>query len=179
MKRRLVAGAGQVLAWLVIAASLGAITLAVVVPRIGGATPYTVLGESMEPTMRPGTMAVVRPVDVEDIEAGSVITYQVESGKPAVATHRVVGIGADLRGQPVFQTQGDANDAMDPTVVRPMQVRGEVWYAVPYVGYVSELLNGSERAALTTGVALCLFAYALLMFAGALRERRTPVGTAP
>ncbi len=65
-------------------------------PRLGGATPYTVLTSSMEPEYPPGTLVVVRPVPIEEIGIGDVITYQLESGEPTVVTHRVVGLSTTL-----------------------------------------------------------------------------------
>ena len=33
----------------------------------------------------------MRPVEADEIRPGTVITYQLKSGRPAVATHRVIG----------------------------------------------------------------------------------------
>jgi signal peptidase len=54
--------AGQVTCLLVILLVTAAIGIAVLVPRLGGATPYVVLTGSMEPRMPPGTLVVVKPV---------------------------------------------------------------------------------------------------------------------
>ena len=40
---------GRVVAWMVILTSLAALTVAVLVPRLGGATPYEILTGSMQP----------------------------------------------------------------------------------------------------------------------------------
>jgi signal peptidase I len=163
--------AGSVLAWL---ALLGAVTMlaaAVLVPRIGGATPYTVLTGSMEPTYPPGTLIVARPVEAGSIGVGTVITFQLASGQPTVATHRVVAIARHPDGDVRFQTKGDANDAIDPRWVRPEQVRGALWYAVPYLGSVSQLLSGEQRQWGVLAVAVVLLGYAGAMFVGAARAR--------
>lgn len=163
--------------WLVVGASLAALTAGVLVPRLSGATPYTVLTGSMTPNLPPGTLAVVRPVDPESIATDTVITYQLESGKPTVVTHRVVAVRADLTGQVEYQTRGDANDSPDATWVRPEQVRGELWYAVPYLGHVSTWLSVADRKLLARVLGGLLVAYAALMFAKGLTGRgRTPRG---
>ena len=77
-------------AWLVVGASLAALVVGVLLPRMAGATPYTVLTGSMTPNLPPGTLVVVRPVDAGTIGTDSVITYQLASGEPEVVTHRVV-----------------------------------------------------------------------------------------
>ena len=83
----------RVLGWVVTLAAVAAIALAVVVPRLGGATPYTVLTGSMRPGMPPGTLVVVRPIEPDQIATGMVVTYQLRSGDPTVVTHRVLSQG--------------------------------------------------------------------------------------
>jgi signal peptidase I len=157
--------------WMLLAVVLGAAMAAVVVPRLGGATSYAVLTGSMRPAMPPGTLVVVRPVDPADIDVGSVITFQPREDDPTVVTHRVIGQGFDASGDLAFQTRGDANDAPDAGMVRPYQIVGERWYFVPYLGYVTDSLTGHQRQ---LGIYLAvgaLLLYALVMFAGATRDR--------
>jgi signal peptidase len=158
--------------WVVILATSAALATAVLVPRLGGATPYTVLTGSMRPDLPPGTLVVVRPVDPVEIGVGTVITYQLESGEPDVVTHRVVAQGLNAKGEPVFRTQGDANDAPDEKWVRTVQVKGELWYSAPYLGYANTVLTGKERQLGVYAAAAGLLGYALLSFAGAARDRR-------
>ena len=124
----------SIFSWLVLGLAVAVVGAAVVVPRLTGSTPMTVLTGSMAPSYPPGTLVVVRPVAAEDIAIGDPITYQLRSGEPTVVTHRVVGIGYDGTGERVFSTQGDANESPDAVPVKPVQVRGEVWYAVPWFG---------------------------------------------
>ncbi|HWJ82691.1 MAG TPA: signal peptidase I [Nocardioides sp.] len=170
MTRRIGSSAAKVVAWTAIVAVAAALVAAVLVPRLYGATPYTVLTGSMRPHYPPGTLVVVKPVEPEDLRTGDVITYQLRSGRPTVVTHRVTAVSTDLRGDLTFTTQGDANDIPDEPV-RPVQVRGRLWYAVPYLGYADLLLSGKQRHVAVLGAAGGLSAYALLMFAGAVRGR--------
>lgn len=159
--------------WTILLGLVAVLTVGIVVPRVGGATPYTVLTGSMAPTYAPGTLVVVRPVDVADVAVGDVITYQLRSGDPTVVTHRVVGVGSALgTGERSLRTQGDANAVADPEPVREVQVRGEVWYAIPHLGRLSNLLSGSTRDTLTVLVAAGLAVYAAAMFTSASLERR-------
>ena len=164
--------AGTVLALMVLLAAAAVLAAAVLVPRLAGATPYTVLTGSMSPAYPVGTMVVVRSVDAGDIGIGSVITYQLASGKPGVATHRVVAIARNPDGRVRFQTRGDANNGPDPKWVRPEQVRGKVWYAVPGLGNLSSFLTGEQRQWGVQAVAVLLIGYALVTFVGAIRRRR-------
>ncbi len=115
---------------------------------------------------------VVKPVDGDEIKVGTVITYQRESGKSTVVTHRVVATGFNAKGEVQLQTQGDANDTPDQEWVRPVQVRGETWYSVKYLGYLNNVLNGRERQMAVYVVAALLLGYAAFMLTGSLRERR-------
>ncbi len=108
----------------------------IVVPLAIGATPFTVLTGSMEPSMPPGSLVVTRPVDPDTIDIGDVVTYQLRSNEPEVVTHRVVGVGFGTGGERVFVTRGDANDVNDEPV-RAVQVRGVVAYHLPYLGHLN------------------------------------------
>jgi signal peptidase len=163
---------GRVFAWLAILGIGAILAIAVLIPRIGGATPYVVLTGSMRPGMPPGTFVVVKPVSAANVGVGSVVTYQLKSGEPDVVTHRVVSMGFDGKGHRVFRTQGDANDAPDARWVRPVQIRGERWYAVPYLGYVTTLISGEQRHVALIAVVVFLLAYAAAMFIGSVRDRR-------
>lgn len=162
----------QVISWAALLA-FGAVLLGcVVVPKLAGATPYTVLTGSMRPGLPPGTLVVVRPVAPKDVRLGDVVTYQLQSGKPEVVTHRVVSVGFNAQNQYVFRTEGDANEVPDTNPVKGVQIRGRLWYAVPYIGRLAIALDGRARAWATTGLAGGLLAYAAAMFLGAYRDRR-------
>ncbi len=144
---------------------------AVLVPRLAGATPYTVLTGSMRPDYPPGTLVVVKAVDPADLRVGDVVTYQLESGDATVVTHRVVTISTDLEGEVSLTTQGDANNVPDTDPVRPVQIKGRLWYSVPYLGHVNHALNGSQRQLAVYGVGGALLAYAAYLFTSAVRDR--------
>ena len=159
--------------WAVCLAGVAALAVAVVVPRMAGATPYTILTGSMQPQMPPGTLVVTRPVDPSEIKVGTVLTYQLESGEAAVVTHRVIGIGVDGTGERIFRTQGDANDVADELPVRAEQIRGEHWYAVPHLGRLGTLIDQDVRSRLVTLAGLGLLVYAgLRLLAEGRRARR-------
>ncbi len=172
---------GQVLSWLFILSVMAILVVAVLIPRVAGATPYTILTGSMQPSLPPGTLIVVKPVDTDEIGIGTVITYQLESGKATVVTHRVVAQRFNTKGEIQFQTQGDANNTPDENWVKPVQIRGAKWYAVPYLGHVNNMLTGKERQIAVYIVAALLLGYAAFMFTGTIRDRvrrrRTPAAS--
>ncbi|MBW4033371.1 MAG: signal peptidase I [Acidobacteria bacterium] len=147
--------------------------LVVALPMLTKSTPYTVLTSSMTPSYPAGTLVIVKPTDPQQIRIGDVITYQVKSNEPAVITHRVIQIvePAAAGDTEKFITKGDANALADP-VVKPVQVRGVVWYAVPYIGWINNVINGGTRSMIVPIVAGLLFLYAGYMVASTLVERR-------
>ena len=158
--------------WLVLLVVAAFVAATVAIPRLAGGTAYTVTSGSMRPTMPPGTLIVTRPADPAALGIGDVITYQAVSGRPAVVTHRIIGLGYAANGEITFRTRGDANDTADAEPVRAVQVRGALWYALPYVGYVNTWITGRTRSVLVYAVSAALFGYAGWMFVSSARDRR-------
>ena len=169
--RRVVRGVTTVALWATFAVVALLVLAVLIIPRATGAVPLTVLSGSMEPTVSPGSVVVVRPVDPDTLAIGDVVTFQIRSGEPELVTHRIVGIstGAD---DPVFRTKGDANGAIDPLPVTPAQIKGEVWYDVPAVGHALDRLDGNQRGWGVRIVAAGLAAWSIWLLATGLRARR-------
>jgi len=159
------------LSWLVMVAVTALVLAAVAVPRLAGATPYTVLTGSMAPAYPAGTLVVVRPVDAADVRIGDVVTYQLRSGEPAVATHRVVGVGWSATGERLLTTRGDANSVADAEPVRDVQLRGEIWYSLPWVGRLNILFTPDQHQVLVRVAAGGLFLYAVAVLLRGWRSR--------
>ena len=145
------------------------------VPKATGSRPLTVLTGSMAPAFDPGDVVIVKPTDAQNLQIGQVITFQAESGNPQLTTHRVTGVVLTGEGRQ-YVTRGDANGADDPMPVKPEQVRGTVWYSVPYVGHAAVWFAGS-----TVRTVIDLAAVALILYGGYLvtaaaldRRRRKP-----
>lgn len=169
---------GRILSWVLLLVTLAVLAATVGVPRLAGATPYTILTGSMKPAMPPGSLIVVRKTDADDLGIGTPVTYQLESGKSTVVTHRIVAVGTNARGERTFTMQGDANNTADEKPVRPAQIRGAVWYHLPYVGYLNTWITGEQHIVLLTVVVSALLLYAAYMFVSAAivrsRARRIP-----
>lgn len=164
-------GVALSVALLLAVVGLGAILI--VIPKLAGAVPLTVLTNSMEPGLPPGTLIIVRDVDPDDIRIGDVVTYQIRSGEPDVITHRVVGIDA-LGAEKRFILQGDNNGAPDADLVRAVQVQGRLWYSVPYAGWVNTAVNGENRSWIIPVFAGLLLAYAAWMIVSGIFGRKKP-----
>ena len=160
---------------LVIVLALG--VLVIVVPAISGGSALTVLTQSMEPKLPPGTLIIIRPTPIGDIKIGDVLTYQIKSGQPEVVSHRVISRSDDTTGRATFITKGDNNDLPDAKPVQKVQIKGTLWYSIPWLGYVNNLVGGQGRSLLIPLVAVALLIYAGYMLAssaaGSLKKKRS------
>ncbi len=171
----------RVLSWSLLATVVAAGAALIVVPKATGARPLTVLSGSMAGTYDIGDVVVVRPVDTDDLRVGDVITFQPVSDDPNLTTHRIIAFNVGSEGTR-YVTQGDANNAPDLLPVEPAQVKGEVWYSVPKVGYVATSLAGGWLRTVADVVAVLLLVYGGLTITTGLvaraRRRCEPTGEA-
>lgn len=162
-----------VLSWTLLLAMLAALSLTILIPVLTGSERFTVLTGSMDPTYPPGTLIVVKPVERRELGIGMPITYQLRPGEPAVVTHRIIASSQNARGMRTYITQGDANEVPDDVPVIYEQIRGKVWYSIPYLGYVNNWLTGQQRSWTIGIIATGLFGYAgYLVVSGARDSRR-------
>ena len=151
---------------------VGIAAAVIVVPWFANATPLTVLTRSMEPTLPPGTLVIVKPIAPTDIAIGDVITYQIAPGQPEYITHRVIAISRSTGGELSFTTKGDNNGVADESAILPEQIQGTVWYSLPWIGYLNNAVGGGGKTWLVIGLAVLLFGYAGWQFIGGLFARR-------
>ena len=167
----ILAAFGKVLNFVLLMLAVFAALVLIVVPRVTGSQAYTVLTNSMAPKFPPGTFLVVKPVDFHELKYGDVVTFQMYSGRPDVETHRIVGFGATQEGEKTLVTKGDNNGSNDAEPVRELQVKGKLFYAVPYVGYVANALGNADRNLWVTLGAAGLIGYGALLVVKAARDR--------
>lgn len=155
------------------------VVLVVIAPLAVGGQPLTVLTNSMAPKLPPGTLIVIKPTPTRDISVGDIVTYQIESGNPAVISHRVVERAVSLEGQTTFVTKGDNNEVVDALPIDEIQVRGTLWYAIPYLGWVNHAINGEARPLVAPIIAVFLIGYAAFTITTVIRGRWKKTRSAP
>ncbi|WP_320536315.1 signal peptidase I [Pseudarthrobacter sp. IC2-21] len=165
------ATAGRILNMAVLMMAVFAALVLIVVPRATGSEAFTVLTNSMAPKFPPGTFLVMKPVAFDELKYGDVVTFQLHSARPEVETHRIVGFAATQEGEKTLITKGDNNGANDAEPVREIQVKGKLFYAVPYVGYVANALGNADRNMWTTLAAAGLIGYGGLLVIKGIRGR--------
>jgi len=145
--------------------------LTVAATNLLGYNSYVIYSGSMEPTVKVGSLLLARPVEVDDLRVGDVITYR-SPGNHTTLTHRIVGM-RQQDGEWIFETKGDASLEPDP---REVILRGEVAkmvFDIPYLGYVVDFAKSTQ------GIVLFLLVPAaglLLMQAGKMCKGRARRG---
>lgn len=93
-----------------------------------------VRSSSMEPVMPAGAMALMMPVDPEEIKEGDIITFEPSWDPDVTVSHRVVEVRTE--DGLYFATKGDATEDVDPYLIPPADVHGKVVFSIPYLGFV-------------------------------------------
>jgi len=138
-------------------ALVACIVLFTVASLLAGYRPFTVLTGSMEPTISPGDVVVVKKISPLDASVGGIVTFSDPEGTGQLITHRVRSIRA--RGSKVdFQTEGDANNVAERwTVARDGQI-GKVTGRIPLIGNALVYLTGGTARLLLVVLPLMLLA---------------------
>ncbi|MDI6822441.1 MAG: signal peptidase I [Actinomycetota bacterium] len=103
-------------------------------PSVKGYRPLVVLGGSMEPAIKVGSIAMVKTISPSDVEIGDIITYKTPTNPRTYTTHRVIKI-SKRHGNLYFKTKGDANEDPDRWTITSADVLGKVTLTIPYFGY--------------------------------------------
>ena len=109
--------------------------------RLIGLNVYTVLSGSMEPTYHTGSLIYVKKVDYTKLKTDDVITFMLD--EDTIATHRIVEVVPDENDSTVlrYRTKGDANDAVDGSLVHYKNVIGSPVFSIPKLGYLANYIQ--------------------------------------
>lgn len=94
-------------------------------PQIFGYSQLIVTTGSMEPSIRPGDVVIIREMD--SYQMGDVVTFRDPEG--SLVTHRIVGQNSEG-----FITKGDANNVEDDRLLKREQVVGGLVACLPMIG---------------------------------------------
>jgi signal peptidase len=113
------------------------VLFAVLIPSVFSGSLAIVRSSSMEPAMRTGALAVMLPVNVEEVRVGDIIVFDPpwDSSSDVTVSHRVIGVYN--KGELLFDTKGDAVEESDPYYVPAASVHGRVLFSIPYMGYAA------------------------------------------
>jgi signal peptidase len=145
--------AGNIILGLVVCFAL----FAILIPSVFSGSLAIVRSSSMEPAMRAGALAIMLPVDPEDVDVGDIIVFDPpwDSDPNVTVSHRVIGVLYD-NGQLRFDTKGDATEESDPYYVPAESVHGKVLFSIPYLGYAANSALGYVRTWLGLVTLVCI-----------------------
>lgn len=103
-----------------------------VFPIPGNYKVMVVQSGSMEPAIKTGSIAVVKPA--KDYTIGDIITFGPYSKTKAPTTHRIYEMKIQ-EGEPIYITKGDANNAPDTREIKKEDIVGKLSFSLPYIGY--------------------------------------------
>jgi len=130
--------------------------------RLAGFQVFSVLSGSMEPTYHTGSLIYVQDVDYTQLQPGDVITFMLD--EDTVATHRIVQVVPDTEDPTVlrYQTKGDANQAVDGSLVHYKNVIGTPVFTIPYLGYAANYVQNPPGTYIAISVGALLLVLMLL-----------------
>lgn len=105
-------------------------------PSFLGVKTYTIVSGSMEPTIQIGDIVIVKEVAEDELKEGDVISFR--QGQ-SVITHRIVEI---KENEKTYITKGDSNNVEDSIQVDFNSVEGKQIWRIPFLGRISQLLQG-------------------------------------
>lgn len=136
--------------------------------RVFGMQVFTVLSGSMEPVYHVGSLIYVKETDPMTLQPGDVITFMLDEN--TVATHRIVDVIPDEEDPSVirFQTKGDANDAVDGSLVHYKNVLGTPVFTIPKLGYLASYIQNppGTYVAISAGAVLLALVFLPDLFGG-------------
>ena len=103
--------------------------------------PVAIASGSMEPELHIGDVAIIQKCNVNDVNVGDIIEYQMEG---YTVIHRVVE-KIQRKGEYYFVTKGDDNNSPDVDEVREDQLIGKVVFKIRYLGYPAIWLHIVEE----------------------------------
>jgi signal peptidase I len=123
-------------------------------------SPFTIVtGTSMQPTILPGSIALIAKVPFNQLQIGDVIVHTTQDSllepcdsspasqltgevpNPCFVIHRIVNIQTDASGNRVVTTKGDDNSITIPgidTGINQSMYLGKVIIQFPLLGYLTE-----------------------------------------
>lgn len=140
-------------------------------PCLAGYRLCYVKSGSMEPTLKIGSVILVRPLAEAEIRVGDIITFRGMNSSELV-THRVDRVAAEKKGL-LFYTKGDANKVQDTAPVTGQQLLGKVALAVPYLGYVLGYAGTPMGLLILSALALLIIAGGLIRTCTTGKKQRT------
>lgn len=116
---------------------------------------FVVVSGSMEPTIKTGSVAFTKTVDLKNIKSGDIIAFTSPSDSKDTILHRVNSISSI--DPLLFKTKGDHNNDIDAWDVPDVGVKGVYFFAIPYLGTLAATLRQPWGFAMVVGLPAFIF----------------------
>lgn len=123
--------------------------VATMVPIPGNIEIKIVKSGSMEPTIRTGSLVIVKPSDTYAI--GDIVTFGADTKAQIPTTHRIIQDQV-ADGKIYYTTKGDANEEQDQNKIPKDLVIGKVMLAIPYAGFIIDFARTPLGFVLLIGI---------------------------
>ena len=100
---------------------------------VGGFKPFVIASGSMEPNINIGDIVLVQSINIDEVEVGDIIAYQISN---RIVVHRVIEV-LNNTGKIYLKTKGDANSDADPGLVAERVVLGKITFTIPRIGLIA------------------------------------------
>lgn len=118
-----------------IIASVALLLFVSIIPIPGNIETKIVLSGSMEPSIKTGSIVVIKPL--ERYKVGDTITFNGGVVDDIPTTHRITEMRV-VDGEIRYITKGDANKSVDIREVLHGEIIGRVLFSIPFVGHILE-----------------------------------------
>lgn len=110
-----------------------------IAPQVGGFQFISVLTGSMQPTIKPGSLIMIKEInDPSNLKVDDIITYQSPRLNNTLITHRIMEI-KKVNTNIYYATKGDSNSTTDARRITTDDILGKYQrISIPYVGYLLE-----------------------------------------
>lgn len=115
---------------------------------------YTVISNSMAPTLNIGDYIVIKHLATEKLQPQDIISF---TDDRYLVTHRIVAID-----QTAVTTKGDNNPIADTKSVHPQDIVGKYWFRIPLIGRLMIWLQNPIVFGLVIGLLVFRLAYLIL-----------------
>ncbi len=146
-------------------------TIILVALRLSGFQIFTITSGSMEPDYPVGSLIYVAPTNIENLQAGDVITFM--NNENTIVTHRISEVITEtIANEQVvkFRTKGDANSSADSKLVHYKNVIGTPAITIPFLGYISYYLQ--HPPGIYIALIIGTFLISIIIIPSLLKHRR-------
>jgi signal peptidase len=163
--------AAKWLSYIFLGLVIGSVLFAVLLPTVFSGRLAMVRSASMGQAMPVGALAVVLPVDAEDVKVDDIIVFKpprdpTVMNPDVTVSHRVIEVQAD--GELYFITKGDAVKDPDLFPIPATNVQGKVVFNIAHLGYAAYSVMRYARTWLGFVLLVCI--PMLVLVASAIRD---------